>query len=296
MVRKNIDGFQFFERFSDLELIVEENRIDEYADYINKKNIKHVSIALEEYRRKDIDFIRKCTGIEHLDLLSPLINDYSPVYDLEHLKVLRLDYPVVKIDLAQIPTLEELYVNRHQNILNLASCKNLRKLSNAFYNPPNNNFEELASLSNLVEINVYRSNIRSFNGIGNLHQLAKMFIYNFPNLHCLDELEKISDSLVVLDFEACKRIENYEYVTCLKKLKVLKFDNCGNIPNIQFIKQMPNLKAFVFVDSNIVDGDLSPCVGLEYVGFINKRHYSHKFEDFPKDRLSTEIDALLKLH
>jgi protein phosphatase 1 regulatory subunit 7 len=42
---------------------------------------------------------------------------------------------------------------------------------------------------------------------------------------------------------------------------------------------MPKLKQFMFVDTNIVDGDLSPCIGLEYSGFFDKKHYSHKFKE-----------------
>jgi protein phosphatase 1 regulatory subunit 7 len=147
----------------------------------------------------------------------------------------------------------------------------------------------------LTSLNIYRSSVDSLKGLGNLKRLEHVFFYNFPNLHHLDELEKISDSLTVLVFVGCKRIENFEYLAYLKKLKVLKFDNCGNIPNIKFIEQMPYLKAFAFVDAIIVDGDLSPCIGLEYVGFFNKKHYSHKFEDFPNNKISPEIDALMKL-
>jgi protein phosphatase 1 regulatory subunit 7 len=292
----NSDGFRFFDEVSN-DILVEEDRLEQYVDYINKKNIKYVTISLFwGYTRRDIDFISKCPDIEYLELMSPLINDFSPVNSLKHLKWLRLDNPKSSVDLAHLPALEELYIDHHKHIISLDKCTNLRKLDTSFYNPLSKNLEEIANLENLTSLRIYRSNVDSLKGLGNLKRLEHVLLHNFSNLHHLDELEKISDSLTVLVFAGCKRIENFEYLAHLKKLKVLKFDNCGNIPNIRFIKQMPYLKAFAFVDATIVDGDLSPCIGLEYVGFFNKKHYSHKFEDFPNNKSSPEIHALLQLH
>ena len=45
---------------------------------------------------------------------------------------------------------------------------------------------------------------------------------------------------------------------------------------------MPKLKFFSFVDTNIDDGDLTPCMRLEYAGTLNKRHYNMKAEDLPR--------------
>jgi protein phosphatase 1 regulatory subunit 7 len=298
-----IEGLRFSDGFSKEYIYPEENKIDEYVDYINKKNIKHLAISLDwGYKGKNIDFILKCPNIEYLYLGSCLIKDYSPVYSLKHLIMLRisipnvkvgtpkvrLGYPDLKIDVSQIPSLEELYFDRGENVINLGRCKNLKKISNAFYNPVNKNLEELSNLNKLIYLNIYRSNINSLKGIGELNQLRYLFIDHFPNLNRLDELEKLSDNLVLLVIDGCKRVENFEYVSTLKNLKVLKILNCGNLPNIHFIKRMPNLKAFVFVGTNIVDGDLSPCIGLEYVGFLNKRHYSHQYTDFSSNQSSPE--------
>jgi protein phosphatase 1 regulatory subunit 7 len=293
-----VDSFQFFDGLSRDYIIVEEDRLDQYIDYINDKYIKHVSISptLGYKLKEDIDFISRCPDIEYLSITTPFIKDYSPLHNLMHLRSLHLDIPNAKVDLARIPNIEEFSTSRFINILNLDKCKKLKDLGITYYNPKNRNMDELATLENLINLGVVRSRIESLKGLGNLHRLKHIFLYNFPNLRCLDELENISGNLIVLRFVGCKRIENFEYVSCLKQLKVLAFDNCGDIPNIKFIKQMPELKAFVFVDSNIVDGDLSPCIGLEFVGFLNKRHYSHKRDGFPTNKLSPEIETLARLH
>jgi protein phosphatase 1 regulatory subunit 7 len=290
------DGFRFFDGQPDDDIVIEPDRVEQYAEYINKKKIKHVTVRIYSgYIRKDINFIKHCPDIEYLDLVNPLISDYSPIYGLHKLKLLSLEDPHSIVDLGHLESLEELYVEHHHNIINLDKCKNLKILHSAFYNPESKNIEELSNLENLTELSIYRSTICSIEGIGNLHKLEHLFIYGFTKLDRIDELIEIADSLTVLVLTGCKKIDNFDNLAGLKKLKVLKLVNCGNIPSIKFIKKIPDLKAFVFVDSNIVDGDLSPCIGLEFVGFFNKKHYSHKSEDFPRDNISPEIETLGRL-
>ena len=45
---------------------------------------------------------------------------------------------------------------------------------------------------------------------------------------------------------------------------------------------MPKLEFFSFVDTDVVDGDLTPCMRLDYAGTMNKRHYNIKAEDLPR--------------
>ena len=45
---------------------------------------------------------------------------------------------------------------------------------------------------------------------------------------------------------------------------------------------MPKLEDFRFVDTNVIDGDLSPLIRLKYAGFFDKKHYSHTREQIKK--------------
>jgi hypothetical protein len=38
---------------------------------------------------------------------------------------------------------------------------------------------------------------------------------------------------------------------------------------------MPELREFYFVGTEIIEGDLTPLLGLRHTGFFRKRHYSH---------------------
>src|SRR5690606_25273939 len=48
------------------------------------------------------------------------------------------------------------------------------------------------------------------------------------------------------------------------------------------ITQLPLLKGVRFWDSTVEDGDVSPCLQLDYAYFTNKKHYTHKLIE--KDR------------
>ena len=54
----------------------------------------------------------------------------------------------------------------------------------------------------------------------------------------------------------------------------------------------PKLQEISFVEINVEDGDLSPCLGLDYVGFFNKRHYSHTVAEV--DAIIAERQAMQK--
>lgn len=42
------------------------------------------------------------------------------------------------------------------------------------------------------------------------------------------------------------------------------------MPSIGFIQKMNSLNSFRFVGTDVVDGDVAPCIGLGYAGFSDK--------------------------
>jgi protein phosphatase 1 regulatory subunit 7 len=310
-----VDGFKFPDvpmpgNLNDF-IQIEADRVDQYVDYINAHDIRLVDVKPKFYKRKeDIEFVRNCPNIEDISFTTPFIKDYSPLYELKHLKSLilsipnvkigtpklKLGYPDVKIDVSKIPSLEVLSVDRGTTVINLCNCQNLKQLTMALYNPSSKNLEELSHLNKLNYLSIYRSRVISLKGLAKLRNLRYLFIDHFPDLLSINELENLSDNLIVLTIEGCKKIQDFELVTSLKQLNVLKFINCGSLPNLRFIKHMPNLRAFVFVDTNIEDGDLTPCLVLEAVGFNDRKHYSHKWKDFYNQKVPPELLKLIRMH
>ncbi|MFI8708990.1 hypothetical protein ACIGHG_18340 [Bacillus sp. NPDC077411] len=92
----------------------------------------------------------------------------------------------------------------------------------------------------------------------------------------IEDLKYVSGKLVNLQIEKCKNIEHFCDIQYLESLEVLRLLDCGDIPTICFIQKLKNLKCFSFVGSNVVDGNLDFCEGIDVVSFIDKKHYSHK--------------------
>lgn len=278
----NRDGFNFYDGLNSDCMAIESNRIDSYLKYIKENDIKWISLSNLYYSAENIDFLVDCPFIEKLSITSSSILDYIGLKHLKNLKSLSLEEPKGKVDLSNITSLEELSTELNKNVIGLDSLHKLRILKLWKYNPKCKSLIELSSLTSLEELYITQSSIYSLEGCGNFTNLKKLKLSYFRKLEYIDEIEQNANTLTSLRFDSCKKLKNHDYVTCLKKLELLAFDECGEIPTIRFIKQIPNLKSFIFVNTNIVDGDLSACEGLDYVGFLNKKHYSHKNEDFKK--------------
>jgi protein phosphatase 1 regulatory subunit 7 len=296
---KIINGYKYFDYGpnKDRDLLVQSKELDKYTKYVNLKNIAHISVSETfGYSANDIEFLSNCQSVKYLSIDSPSIKDYSPIYSLKTLQ--RLDFgveaPNGEVDLAQLPSLEELNIYHYKNYCNLDKCKKLKRLNITYYYPKTKNLEELSKLSSLSILYITKSDIDSFKGLGELKQLVKLRFTYLSKLQMIDELGRLSDKLESVRFDTCKNIKNHDYVRFLKSLKLLAFSNCGDISSIRFIKELPELKAFIFLKTNVVDGDLSPCIGLEYVAFDNKRHFSHKFEDFQQTNLDIGVGTLTR--
>lgn len=112
-------------------------------------------------------------------------------------------------------------------------------------------------------------------GFYRLEEFELNYCSKLETLCCLEESK---DTLVSLRFNHCKSIINHNYVIQLDHLNRLAYNYGGTIPTIKFIKKMPALKKFMFVGTDVADGDMAPCIGLDYAAFSNKKHFSHTVE------------------
>lgn len=278
------DGLNFYDWANRECIVVESDRIGEYLSYIREKGIREVSLNDLCFEGTNLDFLSEISFIEELGITATSIKDYSGLRFLSKLRTLSFDEPQGKLDLSLHGQLEALYIEMNKNVMGLGSLEKLRTLRIWKYKSKSADLSELSTLVALEELHITQSPITSLNGCERLKNLKNLELNYLGKLERLDALEWVADTLKSLRFDCCKKITNHEYVTCLHELELLAFDACGDIPSIGFIKKLPKLKSFIFVNTNIVDGDLSPCMGLEYVGFLNKKHYSHKSEDFKTNK------------
>ena len=279
MVKK--DGFYFLNGLDKDYLVVESDRLDNCLQYINNNKINHIYICNLYYFYDNLDFLKECNFIEYINVNSDYVINYDGLFYLSNLKKLIIQVVKTAIDLESLKSLNELAVDlKNKNVKGIDKIANLKKLGIWHYNPKSLDLSELSVISSLEELKIVRSNINSFNGCEKLHNLKVLDCAYMSKLKNIENLGCLEKTLQTLEFESCKKIINHESVISLNNLDTLKFVNCGEIDTIKFIDKMPNLKSFIFLGTTVIDGDMSPCARLEYVAFSNKKHYSHKVENF----------------
>jgi hypothetical protein len=135
---------------------------------------------------------------------------------------------------------------------------------------------------NLLSLELNWSNIQSFTGIERLAKLRRLELHYCTKLTNDTGLSYVADTLEVLEINQSKKFIPSKELFKLRNLRVLRLNNCGNLENLSFLKHFPKLISFSFVDTNILDGDLSPLIEhptIRNAGFHNKRHYNKKYEE-----------------
>ncbi len=270
---------QYQLRLSTLEI----EKIDMFIRDCNKENIKSVHITQNPSAPYEkLDFLTQCPSLEKIWFSNSPIKDLSGLYDLSNLTHLGLPYG--KLDLSNLRHLKVLTGYWDRKITGLSYCTSLKEIHLEKYNPKSQDFSEIEGLDNLEEIYITYSNVSSLNGLKNLKKLKKMTLVYFRNLESIKDLPV---NLVELEMEGCKKIKDHDSISNLKKIESIKMHKCGDIPSLEFVKNMPSLKFFSFVETNVLDGNMSQLLesNLEYAGFLQKRHYSHN---------SSEINEALK--
>jgi hypothetical protein len=123
--------------------------------------------------------------------------------------------------------------------------------------------------------------------------LRRLELHRCVKLESADGLAESCPELRHLHLDISKKFGDLPNLLKLKKLEVLCLNRCGDLPNLKFLAKFPNLRDFRFVDTNVVDGDLSPLLSLpnlESVGTLNKKHYSPTADEV-KETLASRSGA-----
>lgn len=150
-------------------------------------------------------------------------------------------------------------------------------------------FEILPLCKTLLYLDLTWANIIDFNGIGKFTNLKRLEVHYCTKLETDFGISALSRSLEFLHINQSKKLKSIANILKLHRLKVLCLNSCGELDNLNFLKLFPNLIDFRFVNTTILDGNLTPIIehpSIRSVGFINKRHYNYK---------DTDIDNLLKV-
>ncbi len=285
-------------------LHIDSSCLDKCLEYMYENNIKHIKIGGRVYKEKDISFL-DCLK----DYLEGLLIDadgyrYDVINKLHNLKIIGAeDNGKDVIDFSNFPNLEEcreFYFNKRQ--INIDSCKKLKSLRALKYKSKSGDLSELPFIPSLEVLKLLYVNAISLKGIERFSYVKAISLYRAHKLESLDDLVSLSDVLEEFELEGKTKIFDYHALGKLRAIKRLFLNNVGDIKDLSFLETMPSLKHFAFMDSNVVDGDLSYCKKVNgWVAFTNKKHYSMTFEELHPEwvaeqrKRSKELDEKLAL-
>lgn len=155
-------------------------------------------------------------------------------------------------------------------------------------------FDLLPKSDKLLYLDMSLANIKDLSGIDKFTNLKRLELHYCTKLESDFNISSLKKTLEFLHINQSKKYTPTDELLKLKNLKVLCLNTCGPIENLQFLKHFPNLIDFRFVDTNVLDGDLSPIIDhptIRTVGFINKRHYNlteQKIKEALKLKSTTE--------
>ncbi len=198
--------------------------------------------------------------------------DSDQVVKFKNLTYLYMSSSLKKnMDLSVFKKLKYLNLEWNSKILNIGSLNSLTSLTLRKYK---GNPMELVNLKVIKELIFIQGNIDSISFICNFNKLKKLGLFYLKTLVDLKPIQCVN--LEFLEIDSCKNLRYGDSLYSSKKLRQLKISNSSPIPNLSFVKKFKNLQFFSFVDTNIEDGDITPCIDLNYVGFDDKRHYNCK--------------------
>ena len=280
-LQPSIDGTYSF--------LFDSDRIELSLNYVTSNNIKRVTLnPFNGFTANNLKSIMPLSNVvEELIIGSETIN-YDGLGEFRKLTVLgALDNKKDIIDLNNFPNLVTLNCNVTDRLKGLENSVKLESLTISDYKSKTKDLYALPSLNDLQYLSLIKTDITTMQGIERFSNLKKLEIFSASKLETIAPLEALSNSLEEVQIEKCKKVKDYETLRRVKSLKKIILCESGEIKSLAFVNELPLLEFISFWGTNVLDGNIKYCEGLNYVGFDNKRHYTHKSEQFKNNSEKT---------
>lgn len=245
------------------------------------------------WQRGDLSFLAELPELRALLLTDWNLEDSSVVNELDELRYLSLStYCETEIRFDRLPKLEVCSLEWRRKARSLFEHRGIKKL---FVNRlvATGDFRPFAHMSSLRALTLYNPRLSSLDGIESLSGLEFLEIGRSRTLSSLSGLEALPD-LSWLELSTCRKVSDIGPVGELSQLFALLLGDLGDIASIRPLSRLRKLeKIFLLESTCLLDGDLSPLLGLprlQHVVFEDRPHYSHRAADFPELPTSELVD------
>lgn len=224
----------------------------------------------------DLDFVEEI-------YFGKLSIDYNELYSLKKLKriCVNIEKGEPDLDYSRFSELEILSIDWYAKFPDLTKNENLKELVIWKFKPKSKSFLELRLPPKLENLQITESNILNLEGL-KLNNLKKFEGHYCNNLESVQGIKEISLNLDTFILDYCRKLTKYDDLKWGKQLEKIILGDCGNIPNLNWLKGLKKVNHFSFWNTLLVDGNIKPCLGIDYVSFKNAKHYNHNVEEFGK--------------
>lgn len=236
------------------------------------------------WQGEDVDFLVRLPDLQRLAIVDhrPSLRNIEGVHHLRSLRCLSVDTCCnTPLRFDNFVELESCWFEWRPGSESVFQCQTLKRLGVNKY--LGKSFAPFSQLPLLQSLKILGAPITSLDGIANLPDLRRLSLGLLRQLTHLADLAGASQ-LEELEIRSCRRIGAIEEVANLTDLRVLIVADCGDIASLRPVGGLINLEGLLFYEStNIADGDLSPIESLprlRVLSFQNRRHYSHRREQF----------------
>ncbi|MBX3268076.1 MAG: hypothetical protein KF831_15360 [Acidobacteria bacterium] len=258
---------------------------DSLIDLLVNRDIRELELNIGKgWRGKNIEFLKELPHLRSLVIGDLTLELIEPIHYLHELIELELEtYSDSPVNFNAFPKLTSCWFEWIKGSDSLFDCRNLKSLGvNNYKKKSSEPFSRLMKLEQLALLN---SPVEDLAGLYELKNLKELRIARLSKITDLGQISLLKE-LKILDIGTCKGIRSVSEVFFLGKLKALFLSNIGDIETLRGIESLTELEQLIFDEStNIVDGDLSPILSLKRlkkISFQNRRHYTHRREDFEK--------------
>jgi len=229
-----------------------------------------------------LSFLSNLENLKSLKIIDLRIPSVSPIHVLKELLELEvITLCKTEINFLAFPRLEACALEWRPKAASLFDCLSIKSLFiNRYSGKDVNLFGKLIHLETLSILNAPVEDLR---GLSSLVKLRSLRLANLKHVKSLSGIESLEE-LEELTIDTCGSINSISELCHLSNLKRLYLSNDGVIESLSPLGNLEKLDEVVFDEStNILDGDLSPLLRqklISRISFQNRRHYSHRREDF----------------
>lgn len=229
-IKKDENGFYFWSDATQTPALgIETERLQDCIDEVLSRGLSGVFGTVPYFRGGDLEFLGQLPNLDSVEFWEVPISDLTALYDLAHLRFLRLfDCKRPGLDFGRLGHLQGLVWEYSKKDVGSNSLSNLTFLHLWRYKSRSGNMSDLDLPDNLSELGIFWCNANSLDGLTPLPNLRHLKIARCRNLASVTALAESCPNLEHLAVTASGRVTVAEGERLARQLPRIQHLYAGN--------------------------------------------------------------------